>query len=244
MTSATDIKSKASSLQSSIDAAMKRLQTQAKDPPKEQNDGAASTPKVEEFQQDVKKSSLNAAAFATNIGVLTKDVSRLNVMSNLAAGDPADFYKVKVTNDGAMTLGQVGDKGVRLQLMDKSGSILADSDEQAGAAYESYKQLRAGTFAATKGDYTVRVSRAPGEDAGESKNYAFQLLQGGFTKDYDTIARQPPAGTGKNGGQSYLDILRGGSTSANIGMLGANNALNLLGGGSGAGRGSLFNALI
>lgn len=240
MTSATDIKSLAGGLQSSIDAAMKRLQSQITQDQQEKKPAASG--KVEEFQQDVRKSSYNHNAFATNIGVLVKDVSRLNVMSSLPADDPADFYKLKVVSDGDMTLGQVGDKGVRFQLMDKAGKLLADSDEQAGAAYDAYKKLQGGSYPAIKGDYTVRVSRAAGEKAGEAKNYAFQLVQGGFTKDYDTIARQPETGSA-GGGRSYLDILRnGGGTAANLGLLGANNALSLLS--SGAARGSLFNALL
>lgn len=244
MTGATDVKSMASGLQSSIDAAMKRLQTQAKE---QAETTAAPNGKVEEFQQDVKKSSYNHSAFATDVGVLTKDVSRLNVMSNLAAGDPADFYKVRITADGATTLGQVGDPGVRFQLTDKSGAVLADSDEQAGAAYDAYKKLQSGEYQATAGDYTIRISRAAGEKAGEAKNYAFQLLQGGYTRDYDTVARQPTTGAGKNGAPSYLDILRGGATSSNLSLLGGGNALNLLNGAgtsSSITRGSLFSALI
>lgn len=240
MTSASDIKSLAGGLQSSIDAAMKRLQTQIS----QEQQNKTPTGKVQEFQQDVRKSAYNTQHFATNIGVLVKDVSRLNVMSSLPANDPADFYKVKITGDGAMTLGQVGDKGVRFQMMDKAGKVLADSDEQAGAAYDAYKKLQSGTYLATKGDYTVRVSRAAGEKASEEKNYAFQFAQGGYTKDYDTIARQPEKGKAGGNGQSYLDILRsGGASSGNLSMLGANNALSLLGGASSR-RGSLLNTLL
>lgn len=241
MTSASDIKSLASGLQSSIDSAMKRLQNELS---QEQQKKAAASGKVEEFQQDVRKSTYNHSAFSTNIGVLIKDTSRLNVMSSLAANDPADFYKLKVTNDGDMALGQVGDAGVRFQLMDKTGKVLADSDEKAGDAYEAYKKLKEGTYAATKGDYTVRISRAAGEKPTEAKNYAFQFTQGDFSKDYDTIARQPAAGSGRAGGLSYLDILRAnGGMSTNLSLLGSNNALNILGGG-GTQRGSLLNTLL
>ena len=243
MTSASDITSLAGGLQSSIDSAMKRLQNELS---QEQQKKAAASGKVEEFQQDVRKSTYNHAAFSTNIGVLIKDTSRLNVMSSLAANDPADFYKLKVTSDGDMTLGQVGDAGVRFQLMDKTGKVLADSDEKAGDAYDAYKKLQNGTYAATKGDYTVRISRVAGEKPTEAKNYAFQFTQGAFSKDYDTIARQPEPGTGKAGGKSYLDILRAnGGMSANLSLLSSNSALSLLGGsGSGAQRGSLLNALL
>lgn len=232
--SGLDISSMSSSLQSSIDAAMKRLQTQVEEEKK-----GASTKAAEEYEQDVRKSSYNFQAFATDIGVLVKDTSRLNVMSSLAAADPVDYYKVKFSDDGAVTLGQVGDTGVRFQLTDKSGNVFADSDEKAGPAYDAYKAMREGTFDAKAGDYIVKVSRAAGENLGVEKNYAFQFTQGEFTKDYDTIARQPSTSGSGGSAVSYLDILRqNGSLDAN----GAGAALQLLGGYSG-GRGSLLNLL-
>lgn len=234
--SGLDISSMSSSLQSSIDAAMKRIQTQVEE---EKRKDAASTKAAEAYEQDTRKSAYNFQAFATDIGVLLKDTSRLNVMSSLAAGDPVDYYKVKFGTDGATTLGQVGDTGVRFQLTDKSGNLVADSDEKAGAAYDAYKAMREGTYEAKAGDYVVKVSRAAGENLGIEKNYAFQFSQGEFTKDYDTIARQPS--TSGNGGSavSYLDVLRqNGSLDSN----GAGAALQLLGGSS-SGRGSLLNLL-
>ena len=197
LSSYADIGGMAQSLQQSIDAAVKRVQQQAAG-----NGGA--TGKVQEYEQTVNKSALNAAPFATNIGTLVKDTSRLNVFSSLAANDPADFYKFTVTTSGAPTLGTVGDAGVRLQLMDRGGK-----------------------------DVPIK----------EAKNYGVQLRMGDYSKDYDTIAKQPAKGDNPFGNNTKLQglaaILGAGSTSLTPASM-------ILGGtaGSYGGRGSLLNALL
>lgn len=213
MSSVSDLSSMASSLQQSIEAAIKRVQTQSA--------GTSSDPDpatVKQYEQDTKKSSLNISAMGTDIGVLTKDKSRLNVMSMLGKNDPVDFYRVKVTSTGTVSLGQVGDQGVRFQLMDKSGSIVADSDSTQGKAYDAYKKMKEGTYELAGGSYTVRISRDKGVSTTEQKNYAFQLRQGTYTEDYDTIARQPSANDRPFDLPSYLTLLNGGSTDTTGGL--------------------------
>lgn len=233
MSSVTDIQGMAAGLQQSVDAAMKRLQEQAKsaDPAPEN---------VQGYEQDVRKKALNIPSLATDAGVLTKDVSRLNVMSQLGKNDPVDFYKVKVTTAGDVTLGRVGDEGVRFQLMDKSGAILADSDPGQGAAYDAYKKMQTGTQPLDRGDYTVRISRDKSVPQTEQRNYAFQLRMGTYSKDYDTIARQPKEGDRPFDPPSYLAMLNGGATTG--GTAAGNSLASILMAGSG-GRGSLFNGL-
>ncbi|NYZ17706.1 hypothetical protein HL658_34615 [Azospirillum sp. RWY-5-1] len=233
MSSVTDIQGMATGLQQSVDAAMKRLQDQAKsaDPAPEN---------VQEFEQDVRKKALNIPSLATDIGVLTKDVSRLNVMSQLGKNDPVDFYKVKVTTAGEVTLGRVGDEGVRFQLMDKSGTIIADSDPGQGKAYDAFQKMQGGTQPLDRGDYTVRISRDKSVPQTEQRNYAFQLRMGTYSKDYDTIARQPKEGDRPFDPPSYLAMLNGGSATG--GTAAGNSLASILLAGSG-GRGSLFNGL-
>ncbi|MCW2243965.1 hypothetical protein [Azospirillum canadense] len=232
------IGSMAQSLQASIDAAMKRVQDQAKNAKDDKPTG-----KVQEYEQNVRKSSLNAAPFATNIGTLVKDTSRLNVFSSLAANDPADFYKFSVTSKGEVSLGRVGDSDVRIQLMDKQGKVIADSNKDSGAAYDAYKNLEKGSQTLDKGDYTLRISRDKGVAVKDDKNYGVQLRMGDYSKDYDTVAKQPAKGDNPFGDtpklQSLAAILTGsGSSSSSSGALGILN-----GGGSYSGRGSLLNGL-
>ena len=236
LSSYADVGSMAQSLQQSIDAAVKRVQQQATG-----NGGA--TGKVQEYEQSVNKSAMNAAPFATSIGTLIKDTSRLNVFSSLASNDPADFYKFNVTTSGAVTLGTVGDAGVRLQLMDRGGKVVADSNKDAGASYDAFQKLKSGQMTLDKGDYTLRVARDKDVPVKDAKSYGVQLRMGNYSKDYDTIAKQPAKSDNPFGGNTKLQglasILGAGSASLNPSAM-------LLGGSGGSygGRGSLLNAIL
>ncbi|WP_245593572.1 hypothetical protein [Azospirillum halopraeferens] len=168
-----------------MNSAIKRLQ--------EQKEGSQPE-NVQEFRKDVRKSVMNTRGFATDIGVLAKNMTRLNVVSNLGAGDPVDFYKFRVTNKGEATLGQIGDEGVNVQLMNKYGLVVADSNKDAGDKYENFKKLMEGELTLDRGDYTLRIAREKGVDKNEAKNYAVQLSMGTYTKDFDTVAKQPRKG--------------------------------------------------
>lgn len=235
LSSFAGIGSMAQSLQQSIDAAVKRVQDQAAKTP---DSGAKG--KVQEYEQTVRKSATNAAPFATNIGTLVKDTSRLNVFSTLAANDPADFYKFNVPVKGEATMGRVGDASVRVQLMDRQGKIVADSNKDAGAAHDSFKKLEKGELTLDKGDYTVRISRDKDVPIKEAPNYGVQFRMGSYSKDYDTIAKQPAKGDNPFGGNTKLQGLAAILT-GNGGM--PNSAALMLGSGSYGGRGSLLNGL-
>lgn len=179
------VNSMVSSLTASIDAAVERLAAQSQ---------ASEAENIQEFQKEVRKSSGSSAFFATDIGILARNTTRLNVVSNLAANDTVDFYKFKVTSKGDMALGQLGDDGLRVQLQTKLGVVVADSDPESGANYEAYKKLAGGELSVDRGDYTLRVSREKGESTKDTKNYALQLSMGTYSQDYDTVAKQPKAG--------------------------------------------------
>lgn len=236
LSSYADVGSMAQSLQQSIDAAVKRVQQQA-------TGTGGATGKVQEYEQTVNKSAMNAAPFATGIGTLIKDTSRLNVFSSLASNDPADFYKFNVTTSGPVTLGTVGDAGVRLQLMDRGGKVVADSNKDAGASYDAFQKLKSGQMTLDKGDYTLRVARDKDVPVKDAKSYGVQLRMGDYSKDYDTIAKQPAKGSNPFGGNTKLQglasILGAGSASLNPSAM-------LLGGSGGSygGRGSLLNAVL
>lgn len=233
MAGLSDINGMVSGLQQSIDAAMRRVQSQ-----KPQDDKAAGP--VKEYEKEVRKSSATNAAFATDMGVVVKDRSRLNSFSILGKDDPVDFYKFKVTSKGELALGRIGDAGLRVQLMDRTGRMIADSDPGAGAAHEAYKKLSAGELTVDRGDYTIRVAREKGVPANEEKKYALQLRMGTYSEDYDTYAKQPKAGDGAGQVPSYArslqDLMSGRSG-------GGGSNLSMLLGGSSGGRGRMFNGL-
>lgn len=222
MVSSLSTVSSAASLASSVEAALKRAQAQSAG-----TGASADAPagKVQEYRQDTRKSSANAPGFATDIGTLTKDVSRLNVFSTLAGKDPADFYKFKVATKGEAVLRQVGDAGVRSQILDRTGRVIADSDKSAGGAHENYQKLSRGEMTIDRGDYTLRVSRDRDVPLKEAKNYAFQLRMGSYAKDYDTVAKEPRPGDSPVQLPSYIQGLQSllmGVDSARNGMLSGN----------------------
>ncbi len=166
---------------------------------------------VQTFEKSVNKSVLATTGGATDIGVLVKNSTRLNVASTLAPNDKVDFFKFKVITKGEMTLGQVGDDGVRVQLMNRLGRVMADSDPKSGDGYDAFKKLQAGNMTVDKGDYTLRVTREKGQSDKDPKNYAMQVVMGNYSKDYDTVAKQPAKGdtglTLTTGQQATLDGL-------------------------------------
>lgn len=179
------VNSLVSGLNASIESAVKRLQEQA----------AASRPEdVKEYQKTVRKSSGSTSFYATDIGILARNTTRLNVVSSLAGGDAVDFYKFKVTSKGEASMGSLGSEDMRIQLMNKNGLVISDNDKSAGKAYDNYLKLSAGELELDRGDYTVRVSRAKGVDLKEDKNYGLQFQMGSYRQDFDTVAKQPRKG--------------------------------------------------
>lgn len=173
------VNSMVSSLTDSVNKAMERIQAQSQ----------AAGP-VEEYEKSVNKSKLTVQSKATDIGILTRNSTRLNVVSNLAANDKVDFYKFRATSKGEMALGHLGDEGVNIQLMNRYGRVIADSNPDS-SNNEAYKKLQGGELTVDAGNYTLRVTREKGQPATEAKNYALQLTMGKYTKDYDTVAKQP-----------------------------------------------------
>ncbi len=132
---------------------------------KAQQQGPTAAEGLQNFEKTVRKSSSDSRMFATDIGVLSKNVSRLNVVGTLAPNDPVDFYKFRVTTKGEATIGQIGDEGVQLQVMSKTGQVVADSNKSAGKAYDSFRSLQRGELTMDRGDYTLRVTRDKDQSA-------------------------------------------------------------------------------
>jgi hypothetical protein len=164
---------------------------------------------VEEFQKTVKKSSGTLQYQATDIGVLVKNSSRLNVVSSLAAKDKVDFYKFRVTNTGNAALSVIGGEDVRVQVLGQNGRVVADSNKDAGEAYERFQKLAGGELEMQAGTYTMRVTREKGVKEDTKLNYALQVRMGDYKKDYDTIAKQPAAGDDPYAPSAAMQNLQG-----------------------------------
>lgn len=219
--SAASILSSVGSLQQSIQAAASRVQTQNSSSASSSTTSQTSTtPEVQEFRKDVRKSPYKTANAATDIGILVKNSSRLNVISTLATKDTADFYKFKVTNSGEVTLGRVGDENLRVQVMTKLGSVVADSNEKAGKQRETYQKMLDGTYTMERGDYVIRISRessaTQSSTATKGQNYAIQMRMGSYNRDFDTVAQASRASDAipqqSVGMQKLQDMLNSGAS--------------------------------
>lgn len=219
------VSSLVSSLNSSINDAVKRIQAQQA--------AAAANPDATEYSKTVRKSSSKLQVHATDIGILAKQTTRLNVASNLAAKDTVDFLKFKVTTKGEATMGMIGDDGVRVQLMSKNGIVMADNNKDAGDTYDNFKKLQSGTMTLDRGDYTLRVTRQKGTPDTEAQNYAIQLSMGSYTQDYDTVLKQASSSDNpyalSTGAQATIDALSAGMSNASSITYGETGSQKLMG---------------
>lgn len=157
---------------------------------------------VQDFQKTVYKPQIQNRMTARDVGTLRQNDSRLNVFSSLAQGNAADFFSFKVATTGqthfsVLTADQSEEQNLRFQILNRdSGTVVADSAADAGDAKKTYDQLKNGTYQLQSGNYVLRISRQDNSVANRSTsyNYAVQLTQGTYTKDFDTIAKDPQKG--------------------------------------------------
>ncbi len=176
----------------------------------------ATTPTIlVRYSQDI---GLDTRMLARYVGNLEAGRSNVSVNSALSVGDKADHFRFKVTSDQfvRITTGElIGGQGrgvelaktgtVRYQLLSGSGQVRADSDPNAGAAYEAWQDLNSATnLKLAKGSYTLRVARDREAIASKEYIYSFTFRSGVEAIDNDqtdtasreflTTERPAPAG--------------------------------------------------
>jgi hypothetical protein len=159
---------------------------------------------VQEFEKTTPDVLYDNNATARNIGQLSLNSNRLNVISQLSKKDQVDVFSVNVATTGNTKFSAlINDPSnpnpladssgkVRIQIFAKGKGLVADSAAGTGAANENYQALKKGTFSMKSGQYIIRVTRADGVDpqAKSPYNYALQLTQGTkYTKDF-TVTEQ------------------------------------------------------
>lgn len=150
-------------------------------------------PRVFEKQKrDVARESLNVAR---DVGTVRLHHSRLNVFTSLSKGDKEDNFKFRAASRGPLRLGTWSDgKGLHIQILNRAGRVIADSEEGTGRRYEKFERLVSGKgeiFEA--GEYYVRVSRPAKDDMRTEVPYSLQLQMGSEVKrDYDTTEYAAP----------------------------------------------------
>jgi hypothetical protein len=171
---------------------------------------ASASGDVQEFEKTSQDVLYDNNATARQIGQLSLNSTRLNVISALNKADKVDTFSVNVATNGSTKFSilvndpsdsnplQDSSGKVRVQIFAKGKGLVADSDAGAGQANDNYKALKNGTFNMTSGQYVIRVTRADGVDtqAKGTYNYAIQMTQGTrYTKDFTTTEQAYTEGT-------------------------------------------------
>jgi len=171
---------------------------------------ASASGDVQEFEKTSQDVLYDNNATARQIGQLSLNTNRLNVISALNAKDKVDTFSFNASTTGNTKFSiLVNDPSnpnpladssakVRVQIFAKGKGLVADSDAGAGTANDNYKALKNGTFNLSSGQYVIRVTRADGVDpsAKSPYNYAIQMTQGTkYTKDFTTTEQAYTEGT-------------------------------------------------
>lgn len=143
---------------------------------------------IRSFRQQSQDQAADAMQTARDVGTLTRGETRLNVVSALTSGDLVDFYKFKVSKEGKLAMSVTTDKGVHVQLLKKSGVVIADSEASFGDKKDNFEKMAAGKLDVSADTYYIKVTRSSGSSRSERPNYAIQLsMSRYFEKDYDTV---------------------------------------------------------
>ena len=152
------------------------------------------------YTQDV--AGIDSRMVARYIGNLEEGRSKVSVNSALSKGDKSDHFRFRVVGEDQwlrLSTGELRDEAdegvdlakdgeVRYHLRSPSGQLIADSDPNAGAAYEAWTKLTSQeNLKLSKGYYTLSVQRGPG--AVEPKEYIYSFT---FRSGVDPITNDTP----------------------------------------------------
>jgi hypothetical protein len=128
------------------------------------------------------------------IGNIKPGDSRVTLISQLSGKDKdtVDNFKFTMTKAGTIGLSSKSAPNVRIELLDKQGTVLADSGAADKSALKTaYDTLQSSKTSLDKGDYYLRVSRMPKSDATQSLSYNLQISAGStggkYKEDYTTV---------------------------------------------------------
>jgi hypothetical protein len=168
--------------------------------------------RIAQNSQDVYKG--DTFTDSSYIGDLHPNQDRLNVFSTLDANEPETFYRFNLPTGSQVAFGMLVDQlndaqktiqsgvkdGVRIQLLAEMGNrqqVIADSNPDAGRAYQAYQQLSGGELNLRPAKYFLRAYRDPSQSGSTPYSYSFQLSAGRYSRDLDTITHTPPKTLGQ-----------------------------------------------
>jgi hypothetical protein len=135
-----------------------------------------------------------SASAAVNIGWMQQDKSMLDVYSELTSADNADYYSFVFEQGDNLKLGFNSSttpdvSGLRVQLMNSTGTEVIADNEGTEAQQEAYKELTTSSgIQASTGTYVVKISYAAGATKSDTP-YEFGIYSGStYAAEYKTTA--------------------------------------------------------
>jgi hypothetical protein len=132
------------------------------------------------FTQSVVNAIGGTAATAPQVGYLDKNKTLLQVEGTLSSQDPTDYFSFDFRSGSNLNMSVSGDKGVRVQLLDGSGTrVLADSSGTNISLNQVFANLKTGNGVAMKnGNYILKVTYDQGTSKDKNLNYTVTLSSG------------------------------------------------------------------
>lgn len=131
---------------------------------------------------------------ASSLGTLTADETQLNARAQVMRENPIHFYKFTLDGDSIKMnfLNVTGSSDLRIQLLNSSGTIVADSSSTASAALQTaYDDLSSGDgLDQEAGEYFVKVTFDTTALRSIPQLYSFGLYSGTrFSTSYQTVGK-------------------------------------------------------
>lgn len=134
--------------------------------------------------RDVHKDTVDTAR---DLGKARLNHGRLNLFTSLGPGDTEDNFKFNVTTEGRLRLGIWPEDGIRIQISDSRGKLIADNGGT-GKYLDKFDDIKKSRERFSPGDYYIKVSREDTADTQTEIGYSLQVQVGDqYREDYDTI---------------------------------------------------------
>lgn len=154
------------------------------------------------YSQSIKDIASETRLDPRFIGLLDQNRTRLNLHSALTRKqDDLDVYRFRVTRGGNLGIGSTvikegaiadeHNKDIRIEILDRSMRVIADSKATSGSLKENYSKAQADKLELRNGDYYVRVTRDRSIPKTEAVEYTIQLRNGIYREDFDTTETPP-----------------------------------------------------
>ncbi|MBF0561565.1 MAG: hypothetical protein HQL37_05985 [Alphaproteobacteria bacterium] len=158
------------------------------------------TVKVASFGKTVSDVPNQTVRTATDIGNLQVNNSLLNVVGNLAKNEKNQDFKFTVlptSASGNLVLSNKSDASVRVQILGPGQRVIADSQTGQGVASANWTAIQPGGegISLKPGQYTMVVTRAPGNSVSKAGHFDVAMQLGKNTPKNDYTTTIAPATT-------------------------------------------------